>query len=128
CVIERVPEGWRIRDLDSRNGIKINGQLAKTAILLPGDVVTVGKSILRIVAPQGFEPAPIPVGGDDPIPLGADATGDISPETLMWQIVDALPDQRLEVDDLTLNNSRGGVAHSGAMDRDRKGAEGAEAP
>jgi general secretion pathway protein E len=128
AVIERVPEGWRIRDLDSRNGIRINGEPARVALLLPGDVVTIGRSVLRIVLPAGaVMPAAAPVS-DEPIPLGADATGAISPETILWQIVDALPDQSFDVNDITLHNSRGGVAHSGPLERSKKGSDGNDAP
>src|SRR5215218_10115623 len=49
CVIEKVPEGYRVRDLDSRNGTKLNGQMMKSAIMLPGDHVTIGATTMRVV-------------------------------------------------------------------------------
>src|SRR4051812_27198378 len=51
CVIELTPEGLRIRDLDSSNGTKVNGQVVKTWRLGDGDVVTVGKSTITVFAP-----------------------------------------------------------------------------
>ncbi len=35
-------EGWRIRDLNSRNGLYVNGNKVQTAILKDGDRLTVG--------------------------------------------------------------------------------------
>src|SRR5688572_15936957 len=52
CVIEKVSDGIRVRDLDSSNGTRLNGKLVKTAMLGDGDTVTVGKTTLKLVAPQ----------------------------------------------------------------------------
>ena len=60
CVIEKSPEGGlRVRDLDSSNGTKLNGQLVKTMRMGDGDTITVGKTTLRLVAPSM---APVGVG------------------------------------------------------------------
>src|SRR3954464_740184 len=49
CVVEKVANGYRVRDLGSRNGTKVNGQLVKVALLDQSDVVTIGKTELRLV-------------------------------------------------------------------------------
>ena len=51
CVIEKVPEGFRVRDLDSRNGTKVNGKAVKAALLKGGDVIQIGKATLTLVVP-----------------------------------------------------------------------------
>ncbi len=71
CVIERVPEGWRVRDLNSSNGTKINGQVATTSRLLPGDIVSIGATQIVLVIPSaagaGARPPvrPRPPAADD---------------------------------------------------------------
>src|SRR5215213_7926282 len=59
CVIEKSPDGLRVRDLDSSNGTKVNGQVVKTWRLGDGDVVQIGKSTLTVQAPS-MAPAPRP--------------------------------------------------------------------
>src|SRR4051812_23485064 len=49
CVVEKVANGFRVRDLGSRNGTKVNGNLVKVALLDQDDVVTIGKTELRLV-------------------------------------------------------------------------------
>src|SRR5688572_4667300 len=51
CVIEQTPDGLRVRDLDSSNGTRVNGQVIKTWKLGDGDVVQVGKSTITVHAP-----------------------------------------------------------------------------
>src|SRR5262249_15446525 len=61
CVIDRTDEGFRLRDLDSRNGTKVNGQVVKAAILSQGDVVQIGSTQIKVVsgtAPVANPPAP----------------------------------------------------------------------
>ena len=50
CVIERTSDGFRVRDLDSSNGTRLNGKLVKEAVLVGGDVITIGKTTLKLVA------------------------------------------------------------------------------
>src|SRR5215203_7275194 len=57
CVIEQTAEGLRVRDLDSSNGTRVNGQVVKTWRLGDGDVVQVGKTTLTVHAPS-LAPAP----------------------------------------------------------------------
>jgi len=52
CVIESVPEGFRVRDLDSRNGTKVNEASIQTVVLRSGDFVRIGKTRFRFVDPD----------------------------------------------------------------------------
>jgi hypothetical protein len=54
-------EGVMVRDLDSRNGIRVNGASAKEAVLQPGDVVQVAQLTVRFIdgeMPADAEAAP----------------------------------------------------------------------
>src|SRR5947208_13491814 len=58
CVIEKVPEGgYRVRDLNSSSGTRVNGQIVRTSLLLPGDVINIGRTSIKLVIP-GAEPPP----------------------------------------------------------------------
>jgi len=41
--LSEEPEGWTIEDLNSRNGVFVNGQQVTRAVLSPGDVVALGR-------------------------------------------------------------------------------------
>lgn len=49
CVVEKVAVGYRVRDLGSRNGTKVNGKIVKVALLEPGDVVSIGQVEIRLM-------------------------------------------------------------------------------
>ena len=49
CVVERLGESWRIRDLGSRNGIRVNGQRCAVADLSPGDEIRLGNIKIRFL-------------------------------------------------------------------------------
>jgi general secretion pathway protein E len=49
CVVEKVASGYRVRDLGSRNGTRVNGKLVKASLLEDGDVVTVGKTQMKLI-------------------------------------------------------------------------------
>jgi len=52
CVIEKDTEGFRVRDLESRNGTFINGKpLRGDSSLSPGDVVKIGNTEIKLVVP-----------------------------------------------------------------------------
>lgn len=62
CVIETADGVSRIRDLDSRYGITVNGRPVTEATIGPGDRVTVGGYELAVVDPA--EAKPEPAAGD----------------------------------------------------------------
>jgi general secretion pathway protein E len=50
CVIEQDSDGFRIRDLESRNGTLINDKpLHGASALAPGDIVKIGKTEIKLV-------------------------------------------------------------------------------
>ena len=49
CVVERLGDTWRIRDLGSRNGIRVNGQRCAVADLAPGDEIRLGNIKIRFL-------------------------------------------------------------------------------
>lgn len=46
------PSGWTVRDNNSANGLAINAQRLREAVLRPGDQVQLGSTILRFVDPS----------------------------------------------------------------------------
>ncbi|QDU06445.1 FHA domain protein [Gimesia chilikensis] len=59
CQLEFINGYWRIRDMNSRNGIKVNGQRCDMKWLLPGDKVAIAKHEYEInYTPQSDEPPP----------------------------------------------------------------------
>jgi general secretion pathway protein E len=52
AVIERYGEGWRLRDLGSRNGTKVNGNRVAEARLRHGDIVKAGALEIRYISPE----------------------------------------------------------------------------
>ena len=53
CVIEKVPDGYLIRDLGASNPTRVNGRVVKSALLAPGDEILVGSTKLVLVTPGG---------------------------------------------------------------------------
>jgi type II secretory ATPase GspE/PulE/Tfp pilus assembly ATPase PilB-like protein len=49
CVIEKVPDGFLIRDLGASNPTRVNGRVVKSALLAPGDEILVGSTKLVLV-------------------------------------------------------------------------------
>jgi serine phosphatase RsbU (regulator of sigma subunit) len=61
--LERLPGGgWRIRDLQSRNGTRVNDAPVAEQVLRPGDLVQIGQFTLRLVG----EDQPSSVAGRPP--------------------------------------------------------------
>lgn len=71
----RAGARWRVHDLGSKNGVRVNGRPAAKSgvVLVPGDQVTVGDSLLLFeppAAPPDRELAP----GPAPAPAGVSGT------------------------------------------------------
>jgi hypothetical protein len=47
--LDPTPEGWVITDLESTNGVYVNGRRIQKALLLPGDVFALGRAFCMIV-------------------------------------------------------------------------------
>ena len=49
ATIEQDGSGYRFTDLKSTNGSEINDKPAKTKVLLPGDMIKIGETILQVI-------------------------------------------------------------------------------
>ncbi|MFO1092460.1 MAG: FHA domain-containing protein [Planctomycetaceae bacterium] len=67
CLLELLNGYWHVRDLRSRNGIKVNGMRCDTKWLLPGDEISIAKHRYEVT----YEPAAgaPPPEEDDPFAL-----------------------------------------------------------
>jgi transcriptional regulator with GAF, ATPase, and Fis domain len=55
CAIARDNDGYKIRDLDSRNGTSVNGVAVKEARLRHGDQISVGDSVFVLLLQEDAE-------------------------------------------------------------------------
>src|SRR5688500_9849138 len=126
CVIEKGQDGLRVRDLDSSNGTRVNGQVVKTWRLGDGDVVQIGKSTLTVHAPS-LAPATkakakvaVPAPDDDDYEVevvevdeeeAQQAPGGAGYEALLQRMADSLTDKKFGEDDIARVNARGALAH-----------------
>lgn len=54
CELEWVNGFWRVLDLNSSNGVKVNGMRVETKWLMPADVLSVGRHRYEVVyTPEG---------------------------------------------------------------------------
>jgi len=58
CELEFVDGFWRVQDLGSSNGIKVNGERLDSKWLMPGDVLAIGKHRYEVhySPPEGQRP------------------------------------------------------------------------
>ncbi len=47
CIVRRTSAGYRLSDLGSRNGTRVNGRRAESVLLKSGDVIWIGDARLR---------------------------------------------------------------------------------
>ena len=52
AALSRCGDGWRIRDLGSRNGTRVNGWLVTEQALRPGDTIALGATVFVFRPPQ----------------------------------------------------------------------------
>lgn len=52
CRFYRAPDGWRIADLESRNGTSLNGTIVIDDVLREGDRVEIGRTEMRVAFPR----------------------------------------------------------------------------
>jgi phosphoserine phosphatase RsbU/P len=80
CAFEWTDGGWTVRDLGSKNGTTVNGQvLMREHRLAPGDRIVAGRQIIEFGAgrPAAPKPAPSPlefVEDDAGVPMRPDST------------------------------------------------------
>ena len=134
CVVERVSGGtFRVRDLGSRNGTKLNGKPIKAAQLRDDDVIQIGQTKMRLVNEDGKKPQPeitTDQGGGWDFGASAGAGGDnnstlistsTNPVDQMSRLADSLPDKALQIHDIELLNARGQLAHTAKNDTENVG-------
>lgn len=69
CEISLLNGYWYVRDIGSRNGIKVNGIRCDAHWLMPGDVISVSKHRYEVnYSPNGE--APPPMAEPDPLSIG----------------------------------------------------------
>ena len=60
CELELINGFWRIRDLGSRNGIKVNGKRCDVKWLMPRDILSIAKHKYEVMyEPDGSAPPPV---------------------------------------------------------------------
>jgi type II secretory ATPase GspE/PulE/Tfp pilus assembly ATPase PilB-like protein len=118
CLIERVGNDFVLRDLDSRNGTYVNGQMVSTVVLSPQDVITIGHHQMKFILPEeGIDEVDILSAADLVEP--ADDEGAIVTfgakgsdyEGAIAQLAESLPDHSFNEWDIELINARGATIH-----------------
>lgn len=127
CVIERTADGWRVRDLGSSNGTRVNGQIIKIAPLKPGDAIQIGKTTITLFDPQlqevltaedvvddelgPLEELAMGKVDEDAPPAGIQIAENTDYETSLFDLAESLPQRMFEESEIALINSRGSVVH-----------------
>ncbi len=125
CVVERIAGGgFRVRDLGSRNGTKVNGKQIKTHLLNDGDVVSIGHTEMRVVQQKPIRVVTTDQGEAWTTGEGSGGITQISsasPVEGLNRLAESLPDRPFELSDITLLNARGQVVHAGRGDTETIG-------
>ena len=122
CLIEHVGGDFLLRDLGSKNGTRVNGQLVSSVVLGPDDLITIGSTQMKFVVPaELFEEVDV-LSADDIVEVpGANENGggvipefkvlDDDYEAALEKLADALPDKSFTEYDVELINARGSTMH-----------------
>lgn len=81
-AIRAAGSGVQVRDLGSRNGVRVNGQLVVAAALGPGDEMTLGHTTLQVEEPT----RPIPLS-PPPAQRPQAAAAPAAPTRRVWPVV-----------------------------------------
>ena len=129
CVIEPWESGFRVRDLGSRNGTKVNEVKIQTEVLDNGDVVQIGEAELRYIDPEqqgsnkrsntpdfaaAAEVEEDPLFAQPTIDFDLHAAVEDAPtsyERKLREIIAAAPDKPFDEGDISLVDSRGITVH-----------------
>jgi len=138
CVIEESKEGYRVRDLESRNGTLLNGQLVRESVMQDGDAITIGETELRLFVPNKAKKSAAPemeelndlasiFDEEEPHRIEAAAAAPRAKprpknepewERTLRDRAEALSDRNFDEEAIDLYNARGKVAHSGEKTKD----------
>lgn len=134
CVVEPSGEGYRIRDLGSRNGTKLNNSSISEEDLANGDVLKIGSIEVRYIDPDEENRERKARGPDFRAKVESDssqmfnqATVDIdlnevvsnvqtTYESKLREIIDASDDKEFTENDISLVDSRGQTIHQATSD------------
>jgi general secretion pathway protein E len=129
AVVEKTGDGFTVRDLDSSNGTKVNGRVIKSIRVGDGDVIQIGGTLLKVVAPQL---AQTPARATSGLPASAGSsssadedfdvveveiedeeedTSDLTYEQQLVRMAESLPDRKFGENAIALINARGELAH-----------------
>lgn len=130
CVIEPVDGGFRLRDLGSSNGTRLNNKPVSVEYLDNGDVVRIGSTELRFIDPEQQMPhkgrrltPDFKAARDDQvdpflqrptvdIDLNAEVTdAQTNYEVKLREIINAAPTKPFDESDISLVDSRGVTLH-----------------
>jgi len=82
CMLARAENGFKICDLDSRNGTFVNGIAVKERVLVHGDQISIGDSVFVFwLRDDGDEAGPGPVEFDD---RKTQATAQLRPQDALY--------------------------------------------
>lgn len=78
CQLERTDQGYKLVDLESRNGTRVNDRQVNQALLRPGDRIQIGRHVLTFedpdfrepAAPASVSPASVPAPAAAAVPAG----------------------------------------------------------
>src|SRR6185295_13667604 len=82
--IEKVGDEYRVNDLGSGNGTKVNGKDVNTHVLAKGDEIVIGLTTIFVLAmdtPPKAAPAPAPAPVSPALAVTVDARANVSPAT-----------------------------------------------
>lgn len=147
CVIEPTSDGFRIRDLDSRNGTTLNKNAVTEDPLANGDVIRIGRTRITFINPEEAlalaDMEPSGPASDDLFPpdldtLDVDLQAEVAKvsqtdwEKRLEEIIETGEDRGFGEADISLVDNRGVTVHqasSSGLDtgRDKEGAEGTRA-
>lgn len=71
CEFRRGANGWRVVDLESREGTSVNGEFVNQRVLTDGDVIQIGAVQGKVSGLQGASPAPAARAVAAPAPRAA---------------------------------------------------------
>jgi pSer/pThr/pTyr-binding forkhead associated (FHA) protein len=97
CCVATAYDRVLIRDLGSRNGVRVNGRLLEESRLQPGDELAIGPILFRLEheeeLPAGPRPVAAPASGPRPAPAPSPQKGrpPLSPARSPATAVDRVP-------------------------------------